>query len=915
MLKFTIRILFVFLFLFLFLEFNSYATHLRVGVWNNPPLSVIENGKISGFAPELFSHVAGQGDIDFEFITGTWEELYKKIQNLDIDVLLPIGYSRNRLPLMDFSNEPIFSNWGLVIANKNSEIKGLLDLNNKKIAVKKGDIFLVDTGGLIDILSRFNINYTHTYGKDYPEIARMVSDGTADAGLISRVYSPNIKYDSVISTDIVLKPINVHFAYAKNVDAEIKGKIDKILKNEKSDQNSHYFKLLNSLFQKSQGIYKTIYVLFGLVTVLVLAVLFLVNKIRSKINELKTARDKAVESEDRIKAFVSAMPELSFIFDKDGICHEIYTNDENQLYTTRESVIGRAVHEVIPGELGLKFFEYIKKAITENKKESITYELDVIGGKKVFQGRVSPILVEGTPKYALFMAVDITELKDLQNQISAEKDKLNTILKSIADAVVVVDKELKITYCNQTCANILKKDEKDIINKNFTEVFDIMELDGKSYNIPFDDIFYRGLRGRIVTNCKILVENKEVLIEDSVAPIYDKSSQINGAVFVFSDVTLRKKMEHEIQKSQYLESIGRVAGGIAHDFNNYLAGISTYLSVFNISEQKADREEIIDNIQKIITKARSLTHQLLTFSKGGSPITKPENIKSLIDESLKLLLAGTSIEVNKHFSEDVGNILIDYDQFFQVIANIIINAKDAMGEKGKIDISAQNIHLHKINEYELEEGGYVEISIRDYGPGIEPEVINKIFEPFFTTKSYGNGLGLSVCYSIIKKHGGKIVVYSEKGEGTVFKILVRSTSEPVEEISEIEYSKSRLNDLKILYMDDEDILRDSLSMLFRELGVTVDTAENSNETLDKITQNKYDMVILDLTIKGGEGGVETAKKILQNDSSAYLVVTSGYSSSDAMSEYQKYGFKDFIEKPFNLSDITRVLSNYSKKNQ
>lgn len=586
-----------------FLAFNSFASHLKVGVWNNPPLSIIENDKISGFAPELFKYIAEKGDIDFEFVIGEWNELYNKIQTHEIDILLPIGYSSNRLSLMDFSDEAIFSNWGLIIANKNSYIvSSILDLKGKKIAVKKDDIFFMDTGGLIDILSQFDIKYSHTYGKGYPDIARMVSEGVADAGLISRIYSPEIRYGNVVETSIVLKPINVHFAYAKGLDNEVKKKIDTIFEQMESDPNSPYFQLLNSLFQKSEKSYKTLYILFGLVITLLIVVLLLINKIKSKIEELKIARDKAVEGENRIKAFVSSMPELAFIFDENGTCHEIYTNDESQLYTKKENVIGKAVHDVIPGDLGLKFFELIKRVIKENRSYSIIYELNVIGGKKIFQGRVSLICVNGVPTYALFMAVDITELKSLQNEVLAEKDKLNIILKSIADAVVVINKDMKITYCNKTCENILKMNGRDVIDKNFESVFDIRTLNGDSYKIPFDDIFYKGLKRRIITDCKIYVENKEVLIEGSVAPIYDKQSNINGAVFVFSDVTIRKKMEDEIQKNQHLESIGRIAGGIAHDFNNYLAGINSYLSILKISEQKIDKDEIVDNIQKLLQR-------------------------------------------------------------------------------------------------------------------------------------------------------------------------------------------------------------------------------------------------------------------------------------------------------------------------
>jgi len=910
--------IFALLFAFIALTPTLCYSAIKVGVWNNPPLSIIQDEKISGFAPEIFMYIAEKEGIKYSFVKDNFNNLLEKIKNNEIDIMLPIGYSKQRLEFMSFSEDPIFTNWGVIIANNEQNINSILDLANKKIAFKENDIFYAGENALQSILNSFNINYTVVNGEDYPEITKLVADKKADVGLISRIYAPYIKFSNITITNIVLKPINVHFAFSKNLDAEVAKKINYQLKELINDKGSFYYQSLNRLFEKQhisyKGLYKVLVILLFLIFLAFITIIFFKYQVNLKTKELKNLLHKELESKNKLKTFVNAMPDVAFVLDKEGNYIEVFSSNDDLLYDLKEDLIGRNLVEILPENVTKIAMNAINKSLIDRKTYLIEYELDVIGGKKTFEGRISPIDKFDGNEYVLLLAIDITHRKDLENNLRYERDRFHTILKSIADAVLVIDKEKKVTFINKTCEKILEKSYDDIVGKPFNDEIIFKSLDNNPYFIPFDDIFNKGVMGNLITDCKLINKNgREFLVEDSIAPLYDINSEISGAVIVFSDVTIRKKMEDEISKRHYVESIGRLAGGIAHDFNNYLAALSSYISICKISNDKPGKE-ILDSVETILKKATNLTKQLLTFSKGGSPVIKPENIRDVLEETTNFILTGAAVAVSFNYEDNLPPALIDSDQFSQVITNIIINAKEAMNNRGKIDIKIRNISFSELNMYNLPQGNYLEISIRDYGPGIPKEIQSKIFDPFFTTKSNGTGLGLATSYSIINKHGGRLLVYSEPGKGAEFKILIKTAKQ-----IETSFAKELdLHDtfekynLKILYLDDEEALRDSFSLLLNNLGCKVDVAKNGEEAIELFKLNKYNLAILDLTIKEGMSGIEAAEEILKFKPDAYLVVTSGYSDDDIIANYKSYGFKDYLTKPFTFKNIVNILKNYLK---
>ncbi|UMZ74327.1 hybrid sensor histidine kinase/response regulator [Natranaerofaba carboxydovora] len=396
-------------------------------------------------------------------------------------------------------------------------------------------------------------------------------------------------------------------------------------------------------------------------------------------------------------------------------------------------------------------------------------------------------------------------------------------------------------------------------------------------------------------------------------------------IITASDITHKKEMENYRIELEKMESIGLLAGGIAHDFNNLLmvaiGNISLVKEKLNISDQKDNYIfELLEKAENSLDKSKSLTQQLLTFAKGDSPVKKAISIKDLLNEACSLVLAGSNVNCELITEDDLRPIKADEGQIYQVINNIMINAKQAMPEGGTIKIEAENITINNDeNSLPLDSGDYVKISIKDDGIGIPREYLDKIFDPYFTTKNEGSGLGLASCHSIILKHGGYITVDSKPGIGTTFNIYLKAASfEELEKNAKTQTDSLDLNgNASILIMDDEAMIRETLYETFSRYGYDVACAKDGEEALD-IARNRdqtFDIAFLDLTIPGGKGGKETIKELKDINSEVKAYIMSGYSESHVMSNYYDYNFEGVIKKPFRISEVKEILDTEQKSEQ
>ena len=382
--------------------------------------------------------------------------------------------------------------------------------------------------------------------------------------------------------------------------------------------------------------------------------------------------------------------------------------------------------------------------------------------------------------------------------------------------------------------------------------------------------------------------------------------------------------QQELQKVERMESIGLLAGGIAHDFNNLLF---TILGNIEIIEDRLERDSPlrpqIARLRGEVLRARSLTSQLLTFSRGGAPIKKLTNISGVVAETAEFVCRGSNVKCEFSADDEVMAVSADTDQISQVITNLVLNAIQAMPGGGTVDVNVRNALLEAEERPPLLPGPYVKVTVTDHGKGISPAVLGWIFEPFFTTKPKGGGLGLATSFSIVRKHGGHIFVSSVEGKGTTFSVYLPARSEgavpETESHTETAAGQSQARSSgRILVMDDEEAIRILLSEMLQTRGFEVVTAEDGKEAIEyyKNAMNEdhpFDLVIMDLTVPGGMGGKETIEILREIDPKINAIVASGYFTDPVMADYSRFGFSGVVPKPFPFADLYSMITRLMEK--
>jgi nitrogen-specific signal transduction histidine kinase/CheY-like chemotaxis protein len=388
-------------------------------------------------------------------------------------------------------------------------------------------------------------------------------------------------------------------------------------------------------------------------------------------------------------------------------------------------------------------------------------------------------------------------------------------------------------------------------------------------------------------------------------------------VLVFRDVTQQKKREEELLKIKKLESVGVLAGGIAHDFNNILTSIlgNINLAGFHI-EKDHKSHRLLQEAEKASLRAKDLTQQLLTFSKGGDPVRETASITQVITDSADFVLRGSNVKCRYAIPEDLWLVDIDTGQMSQVIQNLVINARHAMPEGGEINISGENIaDITKETGLSLPGEKYIKITVADTGGGIPEKYLGKIFDPYFSTKQEGSGLGLAVTHSIINRHDGHISVRSKSGEGATFTIyLPASAEQKSRDVKEEAQAPEKTVRGTILVMDDEEMIQDMTKQVLSCFGHEVLQAKDGREAIAIFREHYHsdhpvDVIIMDLTIPGGMGGKEAIEEILKIDPDAKAIVSSGYSNDPVMANYRQHGFKATISKPFKMDQLTEIINS------
>ena len=513
------------------------------------------------------------------------------------------------------------------------------------------------------------------------------------------------------------------------------------------------------------------------------------------------------------------------------------------------------------------------------------------------------------------VSVDITARREAELALAAEKERLAVTLGSMSEGVITIDSRGRVLFINRAAADMVQWSSEEAVGRDVTQICILKNaMNGRDTELPVGAVLEGGTSAEIPSQTLIRGrENRMRLVEGRLVPVANISSKRVGAVLVFRDITERQRMEEKLQNAAKMESVGILAGGIAHDFNNILTAVLSNLTLLQLDlSGMPEQAALLDEAVLAAKRAGQLTLQLLTFSKGGDPVRTAVQLPEIIKEAATFSHRGTGVKSEFDMPASLWAADVDKAQISQVIQNLVINATQAMREGGTLRITASNERVPAGSHSVLSEGDYVGITVTDTGAGIQPEHIGKIFDPYFTTKLQGHGLGLATVFSIVKRHQGHIEVSSVVDKGTAFTFWLPAAKESQATPNPPAAFPQVGRGGRVLFMDDEEPILKMAERLMRRMGLDFESVADGKQAIERYRAAKeagrpFDLVVMDLTIPGGMGGREAISVLREYDPGVRAIVSSGYSSDLAMSDFRKHGFRGMVAKPYDISELASVI--------
>ncbi|MCF7941860.1 MAG: PAS domain-containing protein [Spirochaetia bacterium] len=509
------------------------------------------------------------------------------------------------------------------------------------------------------------------------------------------------------------------------------------------------------------------------------------------------------------------------------------------------------------------------------------------------------------------------EIGERTREIEEEKERLAVTLRSITDGVIATDTSGMILLINRAAEILLGVSSAEAVGRTLEQVLYAHDRGDLVMPDPVRTIIASGssqeYSDRLVLT---LADGKDHVISEHAAPLRDSGGEVIGVVLILSDMTGEIAYQDRLQRQDKLESLGILAGGLAHDFNNLLVGLFGYIELARVS---SDDQQVISQLDAALgsyERARSLTHQLLTFSKGGEPVRATVLLSEHLTDWVSFALAGANVSSTIGIEPDVWPCAIDVQQIGQVVDNLVLNAKQAMPDGGNITIHLENRQVEEHQFPNLSQGSYVALTVSDSGVGMTPSVLRNIFDPFYTTKVSGSGLGLSTCYSIVTRHHGTIEVHSIPEQGSTFTVYLPRAVNAAEPAARTRHSGEIFTGSgTILVLDDEQVIGKLLSEALGRMGfdtlVITDGADAEDACRRALGRgDTLCCAILDLTIPGGVGGAQTIGIIRDIFPELPVFVSSGYSNDPVMSDPRYYGFTGSIGKPYRIEELRALLQDH-----
>ncbi len=624
------------------------------------------------------------------------------------------------------------------------------------------------------------------------------------------------------------------------------------------------------------------------------------------------------ESEERYRGMVETSTEAIVSINEEGVIIQWNKAASRIFGYIKNEVMGKPIDILVTEEYKCSIIKGLKRFIENGEYKLIGEETEVEGLRK--DGTVinvelslSALKTEETLVFTAIMR-DTTKRKLAERALKESEERFQQLFDEAPVGYHELDKEGRIVKVNRTELDMLGYTEEDMIGRHVWDFIVERDTSREAFKVKLEGAMKTG-EAFERTYIKKDGTTLPGIIVDRL--LKDKEGRIAGIRSTIQDISERKKLEEQIRQSQKMEAIGRLAGGLAHDFNNMMTAVIGYseLLLNRLAKNNPLRQEI-EEIKKAGERATSLTNQLLAFSRRQ--VIKPEvlSLNALIANMERMLrpLIGEDIDLVIVLDPGLGPVKADPGQIEQIIMNLVVNARDAMPEGGKLIIETANVELdstYALRHLAVQPGPYVMLAVSDTGRGMDKETQSHLFEPFFTTKGpgKGTGLGLSTIYGIVKQNSGNIWVYSEPGKGTTFKVYLLRAEEAVESIKKGKGAvKIPRGSDTILLVEDEDMVCDLACRVLLESGYSVLVAHNPGDAI-KICERHGGPIHLMVSdvVMPNMNGRDLAKKLASIRPEMKVLYISGYADSTIIQHGDLESGVAFLQKPFTQSALTQKV--------
>jgi PAS domain S-box-containing protein len=631
---------------------------------------------------------------------------------------------------------------------------------------------------------------------------------------------------------------------------------------------------------------------------------------------------------------LDALPDAIVAVNRDGTIVQVNSQTQQLFGYLRDEMIGQKIEMLVPERYRRQHQQHRETFAETPRTRSMGADLDLYGRRR--NGSEFPLEISLSPvstekgEFVLSAIRDISDRKRIAEELRRVNEELHqktteqlgeyrarlaSIIDSSEDAILSKDLNGVIKSWNKGAEHIYGYRPEEVVGEH------ISLLTPSDRPDEISEILQKIARGESTEHyesVRVTKDGRQLNVSISVAPLRNAAGDIVGASAIARDITAQKRTEGQLRQSQKMEAIGRLAGGVAHDFNNVLGIINACAEFLRDRiDPAAEPSLYVENIKKAIERGRSLTKQLLAFSRTSAIRPRVLDLNERLREISKLLrpLLGEDVEILIVPRSASAVVEADPGQLDQIVVNLAVNARDAMPRGGKFILETGAVRFDEDfaeQHQAMTAGKYVLLAVSDTGSGMDEDTVSRIFEPFFTTKEAGKGtgLGLATVYGIVKQSGGHILVYTERGQGTTFKIYLPSAEHKIGLASktDAEAVSPKRQGTSILLVEDDEMMRGLTRKLLEEHGYTVVEADDGKSALEWVESHPgpIDLLLTDVVMRH-MSGPELVERLNASHPTLKVVYMSGYTGElMANRDVLKPGVI-LLEKPFSRTDLLNTI--------